>query len=298
MFTRLSNLFLILIGLALIGTVLYPGRADHIADDLLSSVIVQPAEKSLVSDTSLGKVVYSSLVTTPYAPAASIEQTQAEKWASEIIDATNKQRIYMGLTPLTVNQKLMQSAKIKTEDMLSKQYFEHVSPTGEDKSTLASRVGYDYIVIGENLAFGDFENGEDIVQAWMNSPGHRANILNTHYQEIGVYAQRGMYQGKERWFAVQHFGAPRTSCPHIDSVLGGAISAIKTTLEQQKQRLTTEKDTLLGPDHPTGEEYQDRVTAFNLLVSQYNSLLSISQEKIKTYNAQVNAFNTCQSEYE
>jgi len=102
-----------------------------------------------------------------------------------IIEWANKQREKYGLAPLKENQILDKTAMAKVEDMFENQYFAHESPTGEKVSDLARKFGYDFLLIGENLAMGNFSSDEDLVFAWMESPGHRENILNEKYQEIG-----------------------------------------------------------------------------------------------------------------
>ena len=64
---------------------------------------------------------------------------------------------------------------------------------------------------------GNFKNDQDLVSAWLNSPGHRANILNTRFTEIGTAVLKGFYEGREVWMAVQEFGLPLSSCPNPDS---------------------------------------------------------------------------------
>src|SRR6185369_15716694 len=118
-----------------------------------------------------------------------------------------------GLPALKENALLDKAAKKKLDDMFAQQYFEHINPQGKGPSDLAKSVGYDYIAIGENLALGNFKNDAELVQAWMDSPGHRANILNKQYTEIGVAVGQGTYEGKKTWLAVQEFGRPTSSCP-------------------------------------------------------------------------------------
>lgn len=218
--------------------------------------------------------------------------------SSEIVDATNIERINAGLLPLQINPKLEASASVKTQDMITYQYFEHDSPSGKGVSDLGREVGYDYVVMGENLALGAFVDGADVVRAWMESPGHRANILNPNYQEIGVYTMKAEYQGREVWFAVQHFGTGRSACPLIDPVLKKIIDTMNADLKSQQGYIANEKARLETPGTPGGEEYRKEVEAFNKLVSQYNTTLVISQEKIKQYNAQVSAFNDCLTTYQ
>jgi uncharacterized protein YkwD len=92
---------------------------------------------------------------------------------------TNQQRGQNNLPALKENLKLTQAAQLKVKDMFDKQYFEHISPQGVGPAGLAETVGYDYIAIGENLALGNFKDDQALVEAWMNSPGHRANILSS-----------------------------------------------------------------------------------------------------------------------
>jgi hypothetical protein len=131
----------------------------------------------------------------------------------------------------------------------------------------------------------------------MNSPGHRANMLSPKYQEIGAYVAQGTYDGRVVWFAVQHFGTDRSACPGINAKLKPEIDAMNANLNQQRAHISNEKALLVGPNHPEGEEYKDRVTAFNGLVADYNTALVLSQEKIKIYNTQVAAFNACLGMY-
>lgn len=217
---------------------------------------------------------------------------------SGIVDATNQERINAGLPPLKLNNLLVESATRKTMDMIAKQYFEHTSPSGITVSDLGRQVGYDYIVMGENLALGDFANSQDVVNAWMQSPGHRANILNPGYQEIGAFAAKGTYQGKDVWFVVQHFGTPRAVCPQISTSLKNSIDTINASLKQLQVQILNEKATLESANHPEGSAYESMVNDFNGLVAQYNTSLVISQDKTKEYNAQVTAFNNCLVHYQ
>ncbi len=219
--------------------------------------------------------------------------------SDNIVDATNAERIKAGLTPFVVNPKLNASATLKTNDMAEKHYFEHESPTGEDMADLAQEAGYAYVIIAENLAVGNtFADGADVVAEWMNSPGHRANILNPKYREIGVSVAKGFYNGHEVWFAVQHFGTGRDACPVVDAALKQNVDKLEDELSAQLVQITTERAALISPNHPQGEEYRTRVAAFNELVTEYNTTIVVSKEKAERYNAQAAAFNACISEYQ
>ena len=127
----------------------------------------------------------------------------------KIIEETNVQRKTNGLPALSENATLDEVAKSKAYDMFRNQYFDHVSPTGVGPEELAESLGYNYSFQGENLLMGNFISEKAMVQDWMNSPGHRANILNSHYTEIGVSVVKEKYKGKTVWIGVQEFGSPR-----------------------------------------------------------------------------------------
>lgn len=212
-----------------------------------------------------------------------------------VIAYTNAARAQNGGLPaLTENQTLDKDAQMKVADMFAKQYFEHVSPTGVGPAELANTVGYAYVLVGENLALGGFSSDQDVVTAWMNSPGHRANILNTHYQEIGVAVGKGMYEGRETWLAVQSFGMPRSACPSIDEQLKIQIDANNTAIVSLRAQLDAKKAQIdaTSTDDPN---YNIYVNQFNALVPQYNSIVETNRVDVANYNAQVNAFNVCAS---
>jgi uncharacterized protein YkwD len=102
-----------------------------------------------------------------------------------IIAAMNRERAAHGLRPLRLNDQLTLAAEDRTRDMLAKHYFDHVSPDGVDPFKWAERRGYDYREIGENLAVG-YGSAAAVVDGWMHSPGHRANILGAHFGDVGI----------------------------------------------------------------------------------------------------------------
>ncbi len=213
--------------------------------------------------------------------------------AEDILSATNKARAENGnLAALIENQKLDASALIKLNDMFNKQYFEHVSPSGVGIKNLAAQVDYDYIVIGENLALGTFKTGAEIVDAWMNSPGHRANILNNRYSEIGIAVGKGVFDGNNVWMAVQHFGLPLSACPEVNQALKADIEVEQAKLGDLNQEISLLKAQIDQENH-NGSKYQEDVKNYNNLVSTYNSLLNQIKIKITEYNSEVAAFNTC-----
>ncbi len=125
-----------------------------------------------------------------------------------VVDLTNDERGNDALHPLTRNGDLDRAAFLKAEDMAKNGYFAHYSPGGISPWHWFDVVGYDYIHAGENLAV-HFSDSDTVVEAWMNSPLHRANIMNGKYSEIGVGSAKGVYKGHETVFVVQLFGTKR-----------------------------------------------------------------------------------------
>ncbi len=103
---------------------------------------------------------------------------------SGLVEETNSQRATASLNGLSINEKLNKAAQAKAEDMAARNYWSHNTPEGNPPWTFFSSAGYEYKAAGENLAYG-FDSSNATVVAWMNSPGHRANIMNTTYTEVG-----------------------------------------------------------------------------------------------------------------
>ncbi|MFA6190089.1 MAG: CAP domain-containing protein [Candidatus Staskawiczbacteria bacterium] len=117
----------------------------------------------------------------------------------------NQTREAIGLKPLAENNKLNQAAELKAKNMVQNNYFEHVSPTGVTPWFWFRQVGYKYKYAGENLAIGFYES-EEVYNAWLNSPSHRANIVSPNYTEVGTAILKGFGQGNAI-IVVQEFGS-------------------------------------------------------------------------------------------
>jgi uncharacterized protein YkwD len=102
-----------------------------------------------------------------------------------ILEAMNRERAAHGLAPLRQCEALTAAAEDRVRDMMERHYFDHVSPDGTSPFACAERHGYDYTAIGENLAVG-YRSAASVVDGWMTSPGHRANLLGTRYDEVGL----------------------------------------------------------------------------------------------------------------
>lgn len=131
----------------------------------------------------------------------------AAVYAGMVISYTNEHRQAFGETTFVPNDLLTQAAQLKANDMAEKGYFAHNSPDGKRPWYWIEQAGYNYKYAGENLAI-DFVDSKDVTDAWMSSPKHKANILNSDFKEIGVATAVGIYQGKEVTFVVEMFGTP------------------------------------------------------------------------------------------
>ena len=138
------------------------------------------------------------------------ESMTASVLPAALTDLTNQQRTENNLPTLETNPLLTEAAQDKANDMAAKGYFAHVSPSGQLPWYWFGQVGYNYQFAGENLAI-NFTDSSDVVNAWMNSPMHRANILKQDYTQIGIGIAQGEYQGQETTFVVQFFGTPESA---------------------------------------------------------------------------------------
>lgn len=126
----------------------------------------------------------------PTAPAGTDSVSAYERQVAELV---NEIRTSYGLAPLQINEQLCGVARMKSQDMRDKGYFSHTSPTYGSPFDMMKRFGVTYRAAGENIAMG-YPTPEAVVDGWMNSEGHRANILNANFKEIGVgYVSSGHY---------------------------------------------------------------------------------------------------------
>jgi uncharacterized YkwD family protein len=134
---------------------------------------------------------------TPQQPAEKNDQNQnaeagnMDNTVQQVIDLTNAERKKNGLPALKPHAELSNVARIKSEDMVNKNYFSHTSPTYGSPFEMMENFGIEYSTAAENIAAGQ-NSPQEVVQAWMESPGHRKNIMNKQVTHIGVgYAEDG-----------------------------------------------------------------------------------------------------------
>lgn len=168
-----------------------------------------------------------------------------------IVNLTNEERSEDSLEMLTRSDVLDAAAKLKAEDMAKNEYFAHYSPSGVSPWHWFDQVSYNFVHAGENLAVHFVDSG-DVVDAWMESPTHRANIMNGNFTEIGVGTAKGRYKGSSTVFVVQLFGTPNVtmSTPvasaQTPTVQQAQSSAILGETVTQKENIAREEDIPVG----------------------------------------------------
>ena len=151
----------------------------------------------------VGMFVFTATLAGPALKSAQL----AAVISATLVDLTNQDRESKELSGLTVSPLLVQAAQAKANDMAANDYFAHISPSGLNSWYWFKQAGYNFSYAGENLAV-DFTDSGDVNQAWLNSPTHRANIMNSHFTQIGIATSQGMFEGHQTTFVVQMFGAP------------------------------------------------------------------------------------------
>jgi len=131
----------------------------------------------------------------------------ATVYPAVLADLTNDNRLSYGVHKLAWSDTLEQAAKLKAEDMAENSYFAHTSPSGITPWYWLRKVNYNFIYAGENLAV-DFTESANVQTAWLNSPTHRANLLNSKFTEIGIATADGVFRGRNTTFVVEFFGQP------------------------------------------------------------------------------------------
>lgn len=153
--------------------------------------LIHPNDKIVIPDHNTGTNTSQNsstdkIVDKNNSPAESVTSQQAQ----EVLKLVNAERKKQGLKSLTLSSTLTNIATVKSKDMAVNNYFSHQSPTYGSPFEMLQHFGVTYRSAGENIAAGQ-RTAQEVMNAWMNSSGHRANILNSSYTELGV----GYYAG-------------------------------------------------------------------------------------------------------
>lgn len=142
-------------------------------------------------------------------------KTQIEKMELDLLALTNNARTENSLATLTMNDKLRSVARAHSEDMRDRDFFSHTNPDGKSPFDRLNDAGITYSTAGENIAYnsGYSDPANQAHNQWMNSPGHKANILNSSYTQIGI-GIAGSTDNKTYWFT-QVFIRPSSKTPEF-----------------------------------------------------------------------------------
>jgi uncharacterized protein YkwD len=270
---RSLSIFALLLLLSLAGVVVWQSQKTNLRDEF--SRLLTPLGPFLEKLTDVTEVL------TPEPLKGPLGQSGGTLTTSGILTETNRHRALYNLPILAANSTLEKAAQKKVADMFARQYFAHEAPDGTGPADLVTSVGYEYIRVGENLALGNFASDQELVQAWMDSPGHRANILHTGFSEIGLAVGRGNFEGTEVWLAVQTFAAPLSDCPEVDPRLQKEFDQQKANLENISNDLTTEYTTLQAEEAALTQ----RAEEIKKLLQEGNNKIAAGNEEIQRGNA-------------
>lgn len=162
-----------------------------------------------------------------------------------LLEATNQKRTESGHVPLRLSRELSLAAAEKAKHMFTNDYWAHYAPDGTSPWDFITRYGYVYTIAGENLA-KNFSNSEGVVEAWMNSPTHRENILKDQYEDIGFAVVDGVLNGEETTLVVQMFGKSPGYFPNQASAVAKASPLSSKASEQYKNPAPTPAAAVAG----------------------------------------------------
>lgn len=160
--------------------------------------------------------------------------------AQKLFSLTNEERAKASLPPLKENSELSQAAEKKAAHMFQKDYWSHFAPDGTSPWDFIKQSGYQYEFAGENLA-KNFLFSKNVVDAWMNSPTHRENIVRKEYSEVGYAVVNGMLNGEETTLVVQMFGAPLVKNETIPTTPNDAQPIVQQVPQKQEILGLTQK---------------------------------------------------------
>ncbi|RID81648.1 serine protease [Peribacillus asahii] len=153
----------------------------------------QPAQQQTQKPTTQQPTTNNNATADTNKTPATETNTSVSAFEKKVVELTNAERAKQGLAPLTLDTELSKVARAKSQDMKDKNYFDHNSPTYGSPFDMMKSFGISYKSAGENIAQGQ-TTPEQVVQAWMNSQGHRENIMNSSFTHIGVgYVASGNY---------------------------------------------------------------------------------------------------------
>ena len=158
--------------------------------------------------------------------------------SNALLSDTNTNRSTQQEAALTLDPQLTAAAQAKADDMVQHNYWSHTAPDGKTPWSFIAAAGYPYQTAGENLAYG-FQNADEVITGWMNSPEHRANILNTTYQNVGFgVAHATNYRGQgPATIVVAEYGQPVDAAANITFTVDNPPAPVAPKVQGAKTEL-------------------------------------------------------------
>jgi uncharacterized protein YkwD len=229
--------------------------------------------------------------------------------AADIVKLTNEYRISLGLQPLRENFQLTHVAEYRANDMISNRYYAHVNPiTGEGPGEAIEDANYQFKTYAENIAKGNWQSNRHLVDGWINSPGHRANIVNPNIREIGVAIIKDGAASLGRpsvYYGVQLFASPMPDCSRPSEADKSLLQDMQRKNDDMWRRVNIKKSELERLQARIHRENNNTtknkmINDFNRQVNAYNSLVSEAKGKqdslklvVQSYNNKINEYNFC-----
>jgi hypothetical protein len=200
---------------------------------------------------------------------------------AEVISLTNEERISNSVGNLAPSELLTKAAQAKAEDMAKVGYFSHTGPDGKEPWEWIKEAGYEYQYAGENLAVR-FIDSRDVVDAWMVSPSHRANIVKGVYTMIGVGVAQGFYEGEPATYVVQYFATPKSVSAAVQKPTSSvpAVAALPTTATTTATTTAPTSSTVAGV---TTDFTRESATAAQAQVQTQSFSQSIMRQLVRAF---------------
>jgi hypothetical protein len=246
--------------------------------------------KKFLSDKAVSTYILVFLFTGIFLNLSWLYITQTKLFAdisgNLIVELTNQTRIKDGLKPLNVNSDLSAAAAAKAADMIKNGYFAHFSPTNISPWFWIKQNGYNYKYAGENLAM-NFSETNQVIDGWLDSPTHKANLLNVHYEDIGVAVLSGQVNGANRVVVVQMFGSPKVP---TNSIVPRAEAAETATTKTSTTKAVT-TTTLSKPTTTKTTAATTTITSTTLLTTTSQTIATPTTIPGKVIGLETNSNN-------
>jgi hypothetical protein len=238
----------------------------------------------LLRPLGLGLFLLIFLAIPPLYNVVSAGQMQVLGYATSIsvtslYNLTNQQRENNGLPALTLNGQLNSAALAKANHMFANDYWAHVAPDGTTPWMFINNAGYSYTTAGENLA-KNFNTSSGVINGWMGSATHKANILSSGYKDVGFAAVNGVLLGEETTLVVAMYGAKAASAPAAAAPVAStpkktAAPVVTKTVEEPVEKPVAKKETTSTPEkeatpQPTPAETESEVSTAPQIIDTSN----------------------------